>query len=135
MVAIAAAALFLATRQDLSIKKRMLHARNTEVVSQPIEPVEQLRFVTPLPKNSVAKPPLQPSDIEAPQTNPSPAPARPDEIKTKRFHIIAEGETLSSIAYEYYGSAGKWRKIYNANFNIIKDANKLTTGTKLTIPD
>ena len=135
MVAIAAVAMFLATRQDLSIEKRMLQARNTEAVPQPIEVVEQPRFVTALPKKPVAKPTLPPADIQTPQTKPSPTPAKPDETKTKRFHVVAKGETLSGIAYKYYGSAGKWQKIYNANSNIIKDANRLTTGAKLTIPD
>lgn len=55
--------------------------------------------------------------------------------KTGRFHVVRPGETLSGIAQQYYGSASSWRKILAANEKIIKDANKIAPGTKLTIPD
>ncbi len=55
--------------------------------------------------------------------------------KTTRFHIVRQGETLSSIAQQYYGSANDWRKILTANEKTIKDANKIALGTKLIIPE
>jgi nucleoid-associated protein YgaU len=58
-----------------------------------------------------------------------------EKIQTKKFHIINKGETLSDISRTYYGSANKWRKILNANREIIKDVNKLRPGTKIIIPD
>lgn len=58
-----------------------------------------------------------------------------EKIKTQKFHIIGEGETLSNISYKYYGSANKWRMILDANRNVIKDANKLRPGTKIIIPE
>lgn len=57
------------------------------------------------------------------------------KIKTKKFHIISEGETLSDISYKYYGSANKWRMILEANRKTIKDVNKLKPGTKIIIPE
>ncbi len=57
-----------------------------------------------------------------------------EKIKTQKFHIIGEGETLSEISYKYYGSANKWQMIFNANRNVIKDVNKLRPGTKIIIP-
>ena len=49
-----------------------------------------------------------------------------------RLHTVQSGQTLSNIAYQYYGSATQWPKILNANPTI--DPNKLKPGTKLTIP-
>jgi nucleoid-associated protein YgaU len=48
---------------------------------------------------------------------------------------VCKGETLSDIAYDRYGSAAKWRKIYNANRDVVKNPNSVRPGTKLIIPD
>jgi len=56
-------------------------------------------------------------------------------IKSQKFHIVARGETLGSISLKYYGSSGKWKKIYDNNRDIIKDPNSLRPVTKLMIPE
>ncbi len=58
-----------------------------------------------------------------------------EKIKTQKFHIVREGETLSEISRKYYDSANKWQMILEANRQIIKDVNKLRPGTKLIIPE
>jgi len=58
-----------------------------------------------------------------------------EKIKTQKFHIVREGETLSEISRKYYDSANKWQKILDANRQTIKDVNKIRPGTKLIIPD
>jgi len=58
-----------------------------------------------------------------------------EPIKTETFYIVRKGDTLSGISYKYYGSASKWPKIFEANRETISDANKLTPGTKLIIPN
>ena len=60
---------------------------------------------------------------------------QPETISPQRFHIVRKGETLSKISYKYYGSAGKWRKIFEANRGTLKDAHTVRSGTKLIIPD
>jgi len=60
---------------------------------------------------------------------------RDEKIATTRFHIVQRGETLSGISQQYYGSAARWQKILEANQDTITDANKISTGTKLLIPD
>ncbi len=57
-----------------------------------------------------------------------------EKIKTQKFHIISEGETLSNISQKYYGTANKWQMILDANRDVIKDVNKLKPGTKIIIP-
>jgi nucleoid-associated protein YgaU len=58
-----------------------------------------------------------------------------EKIKTQKFHIVREGETLSEISRKYYDSANKWQMILDANRQTIKDANKIRPGTKLIIPE
>jgi nucleoid-associated protein YgaU len=58
-----------------------------------------------------------------------------EKIKTQRFHIIREGETLSEISSKYYGTAIKWQKILEANRDVIEDVSKLKPGTKIIIPE
>ena len=60
-----------------------------------------------------------PSDNAVPDRT-SPIPVEPQEY----IHTVSEGETLTSISIEYYGSGGMWRRILNANAKIIKDADK-----------
>ena len=58
-----------------------------------------------------------------------------EKIKTQRFHIVRKDQTLSAISRIYYGSPNQWKKIVNANRDIIKDPDKIQPGTKLIIPD
>jgi nucleoid-associated protein YgaU len=58
-----------------------------------------------------------------------------EPIKTTRFHIVRKGESLSSIAGQYYGTSSQWRKILTANQKALKDPNKIAPGTKLIIPE
>jgi len=51
-------------------------------------------------------------------------------------YTVKKGDTLSSIAArsDIYGNAGKWKKIYDANRNILKDPSRLYPGQALRIP-
>lgn len=55
-------------------------------------------------------------------------------LGTGRTHTVARGDTLSSIAQQYYGASAAWRFLYEANKNIIPSPDKLSVGTELTIP-
>lgn len=47
-------------------------------------------------------------------------------------HVVAKGESLSSIARKYYGDSKHWKVIANANPKV--DQKNLAIGTKLSIP-
>jgi nucleoid-associated protein YgaU len=93
--------------------------------------------------------PVQSSEVETAREENDPLPAtdnqsqepewkkyrQEEKIKTQRFHIISEGETLSEISRTYYDSARKWQKILDANMGVIEDVNKLKPGTKIIIPE
>ena len=55
------------------------------------------------------------------------------QAQAVQTHTVAGGETLSDIANRYYGSAGKWRQIAQANG--IADPGSLRVGQQLRIPD
>jgi nucleoid-associated protein YgaU len=56
-------------------------------------------------------------------------------LEGPRYHMVLDGETLSGISYQYYGSVNKWQKILDANKDVIKDVKNLKLGTKLIIPE
>jgi nucleoid-associated protein YgaU len=52
---------------------------------------------------------------------------------TKTYEVKS-GDSLSKIAKQEYGDAGKWPQIFEANKDILKDPNKIYPGQKLKIP-
>ena len=52
---------------------------------------------------------------------------------TSRY-TVQPGDTLSSIAQRFYGSAADWPRIWDANRSAVPDPNVIRTGMVLTIP-
>ena len=52
-----------------------------------------------------------------------------------RTYTVKSGDTLSKIAKEHYGDASKYNKIFDANRNILSDADKIQPGQVLSIPE
>jgi nucleoid-associated protein YgaU len=61
-----------------------------------------------------------------------PAPT-PVEEKVE-YYIIQKGDTLSKIAKQYYGDANKYPVIFEANREVIKNADLIFPGQKIRIP-
>lgn len=51
-----------------------------------------------------------------------------------KVYEVKSGDSLSKIAKHEYGDANKWRLIFEANQDILKDPNKIFPGQKLKIP-
>lgn len=142
------ALIWVATLDSLSPSQRL--ARSTPTAAPSAEP------------NTPAGPPSTPGAREREPTAPAgadanavaqlPSPAgepmpagpnvpdltiyeQPEPIATTRFHIVRKNETLSAISKQYYSTAHQWHKILEANRDTITDANKISPGTKLIIPD
>jgi len=75
-------------------------------------------------------------DATGPGT-PEPSESAAAELAAPRTHIVKKGETLSSIAAQYYGSSARPKRdlIYNANRSLMGDnRDHLEIGWKLVIP-
>jgi len=51
-----------------------------------------------------------------------------------RIYVVVSGDSLSKIAKREYGDANKWKQIFEANRDIIKDPNLIHPGQKLKLP-
>jgi nucleoid-associated protein YgaU len=63
-----------------------------------------------------------------------PVAPKPALVAIKTVHIVSSGETLSSIAVQYFGSAAAWQKIMDANTDTLQSPNQLRPGMRLQIP-
>jgi len=58
----------------------------------------------------------------------------PEEKEETEFYTIQKGDTLSKIAKAYYGNAMKYPVIFEANREVIKDADLIYPGQVIRIP-
>ena len=70
----------------------------------------------------------------APRVNASAGIATPPPGQRERLHVVAPGDTLSSIALRYYGTSTAWRFLHESNAAAIANPNQLKVGTQLVIP-
>jgi len=67
-----------------------------------------------------------------------PSPVTPDPVVGSgggRTYTVVPGDSLSKIAKHQYGDANKWRKIYEANRDIIRDPDLIHPGQTFKIPE
>ncbi|MFY0714201.1 LysM peptidoglycan-binding domain-containing protein [Seonamhaeicola sp. NFXS20] len=50
-------------------------------------------------------------------------------------HVVKSGETLGKIAKHYYGDAMKYKEIFNANSDILKNPDLIYPDQELIIPN
>ena len=55
-------------------------------------------------------------------------------VPAKVYEVVG-GDTLSKISKKFYGDAGKYMKIFEANKDQLSDPDKIKVGQKLRIPD
>ena len=137
--------IWLSTRNILSPEHKLalayqeaLQERHTQFPTAPSFSLPEVNSVTvqhqaPASENT-------PVAVSSPEPVPL-LPASHDPVKqsrphqSPRTHIVQSGETLSDIAFHYYGSSAQWRKIQAANPDILANPNKIRVGMKLIIPE
>jgi 5'-nucleotidase / UDP-sugar diphosphatase len=88
-----------------------------------------------VPAPSPQRPPLA-SPIASPSTvAPAATPTTASTEVAGETYEVQSGDTLLSIAQQFYGDGTQWRRIYDANKDTIgADPDKLKIGMKLTVP-
>lgn len=51
------------------------------------------------------------------------------------FYTVQSGDSLSKIAKQVYGDAMKWKALFEANREVIKDPDLIYAGQKIRIPE
>lgn len=69
------------------------------------------------------------SDVQGGSSSTAPKPPQQD-----RTYTVVKGDSLSKIAKTLYGSAGKWKVIYEANKDLIKNPDLIYPGQVFRIP-
>ena len=75
------------------------------------------------------------SNVTSGESSTAPAGPQPtDTIGSGKAYVVVEGDSLSKIAKREYGDANKWRTIYEANKDLIKDPDLIYPGQELKVP-
>lgn len=65
----------------------------------------------------------------------APAASQPAAPATRK-HVVKKGESLSLIAKQYYGNVRQWKKIYEANKQVVgSNPDLIQVGQELVIPE
>lgn len=111
-----------------------------------VDKVEDRLVVGPPPKHTAPVAPVPPAAPVAPgkpvvhaeaQIPAEQLPSKEEAAKhawTSRTHVVQKGDTLSKIAKEVYGNAGKYTVIFEANKPMLSDPDKIYPGQTLRIP-
>jgi len=68
------------------------------------------------------------SDVQSGASSTAPA------AEVYETYEVKSGDSLSKIAKRVYGSANAWKRIFEANKDVLKDPDKIYPGQKLKIP-
>jgi hypothetical protein len=94
-------------------------------------PVERVAHLEP----SLTSEPEQDTYQPAPSYDESLAPRSDSSYSaTGQTHQVRKGDTLYSLARQYYNDQARWRDIFNANRAKLGNPNSLPLGTRLVIP-
>jgi nucleoid-associated protein YgaU len=58
----------------------------------------------------------------------------PPQQSQVEYYVIQKGDSLSAIAKRYYGNAKDYPRIFDANREVIKNADLIYPGQKIRIP-
>ena len=74
------------------------------------------------------------SSSTAPSPLPRPGSMAPQAAPSFTTYTVQKGDSLSKIAKREYGNANEWKKIFEANKDVIKDPDLIYPGQELKIP-
>ena len=74
------------------------------------------------------------SNVQSGASSTAPPPAAPKAAEP-RTYTVAAGDNLSKIAKHFYGDANKWKKLFEANKDTIKNPDLIKIGQVLRVPE
>ena len=84
-------------------------------------------------EETVSKTTTQAAAADQAENVPAPTPAASGSGESVTY-TVQKDDTLQKIAKKFYGSYGKWTRVYEANKDKLKNPNFVRPGTVLTIP-
>lgn len=99
-----------------------------EVPSAPVEAPAAVADAAPAPVVEAAPAPVA-AEANAAVDGGAAAPVAESEVYT-----VVKGDTLGGIARKYYGKASVWKRIQDANSDLLKGKTLIRPGMKLQIP-
>jgi len=119
-----------------SVNRGPQPAAQNETSQSPPAQIERTAAATPV--RSVNPTPVASGALAAP-TRPSSAPPGPDVVAAApapapRTHNVVQGDTLSSISRQYYGTSNRWQDILAANRDVLRNERDLVVGRTLRLP-
>lgn len=109
------------------VEQEVKSAPQQEVAQAPVAVAEQPQAETPrivIPKIEDEPVAESAAPVSTPEVGPS----------VDQTYTVLKDDTLQKIAKKFYGSYGKWIKIYEANKEKLKNPNVVRPGTVITIP-
>jgi nucleoid-associated protein YgaU len=97
-----------------------------------LSPYDETPAPMPAPAPAEVKP--TPEVAELPWPEPPVARAAPRPV-AGRHYTIREKDSLTTLSRRFYGSARYWRRIFEANRDVIRDPDLLVVGKEIVIPD
>jgi nucleoid-associated protein YgaU len=73
------------------------------------------------------------SDVQSGSS--STAPKAEPQAPAQRTYTVVQGDSLSKIAKRMYGKANDWRRIFEANRDVIENPDLIYPGQVLKIPE
>jgi nucleoid-associated protein YgaU len=61
--------------------------------------------------------------------------SKPAATETAKSYVVVQGDSLMTVSQKVFGTARHYKKIYEANKDVIQDPNILVVGRTLKIPD
>lgn len=130
-------------REKLHVEK--MHVENNKLFIRAVAPSDEAKnkfWDAVKTANANYSQDFQADISVAPQQAPKPAPApqapaaqQPQASTSQQTYTVQRGDTLSAIAKKFYGNAGEYPRIFEANRDQLKDPDKIMPGQVLKIPE
>lgn len=75
------------------------------------------------------------SNVKAGGSSTAASPRSEASAPAQRTYVVTAGDSLSKIAKRFYGDAGQWQQIFEANRDQLQNPDVIRPGQTLVIPE